>query len=181
MCIAHGNFDAKACASNPNFTTGYREAASLTRQKRTEHLFSALSRTSSTVSLLDVKTEEPPISDNEEKQKQNMDGEILGETLGSSSSRLLFGRPPIKKLLRRSTRAALKDSISYRVKKTLNREYLLVGRAYESEIQNRNYTYLRYLLFFIGVLILLASCYDTILSVYVAFQALPAGLQSSYS
>ncbi|KAK9897518.1 glycosyltransferase family 4 protein [Cystobasidium minutum MCA 4210] len=100
---------------------GYREAASITRRKRTEKLFSTLSRTPSTASLLDVKIEEPPFIDSDEKDN-------AGEPAGSSSARLLFGRPPVKALLRRSTRAALKESISHRFRSTLKREYVVTGR-----------------------------------------------------
>lgn len=162
-------------------TIGYREAATLTRQKRAEKLFSALSRTSSTISLLDVKTEEPPFLDTEEKQTE--DNIVSGKSSSSSSSsRLLFGRPPIKKLLRRSTRTALKESISYRVKKTLNREYLLVGRESDSAAEKRRHpVYLKYFVLFLGLLLLLARTSETVLSVYASFQTSQAGVQPIYS
>jgi hypothetical protein len=112
--------------SNPSLPcrrAGYREAAVLTRQKRTEKVFSTLLRISSTVSLLDVKIEDPPLCD----ANENVDPK---ESAGQSSARLLFGRPPIKTLLRRSTRTALRDSISYRLKSRfrVHREYVFVGR-----------------------------------------------------
>lgn len=108
---------------------GYQEAASITRQKRAEKLFSALSRTSSTVSLLDVKIEEPPM----EMDLDEKDNEVSG----TSSARLLFGRPPIKKLLRRSARTALRESISHRFKRSLRRDYTIVGRSHPGHSSKR--------------------------------------------
>lgn len=157
----------------------------MTHQKRTEKLFSTLSRVSSTASLLDVKIEEPPLVDSQKFDDTNLAKREEDEVAGSSSStRLLFGRPPVKALLRRSTRTALRESISYRLKSSLERrKYSIVGR-YERKSKWNSYfgksamtrlarfqaeicSFTGYILFFIAVLLLFVSCYDTLSTVYV--------------
>ena len=91
-----------------NVSSGYRKAAAATAKRRMAKLQTSLSRYSSTASLrsegsfIDVKIEEPPENDT-----------ALSSAM--TSARLLFGRPPIKGLLRRSTRQALKQSISMKL------------------------------------------------------------------
>lgn len=104
------------------YYTGYHEAAALTRRRRVETLFSTLSRTSSTASLLDVKVEDPP-----ENVDPSLSAQAEQMTSGHTSARLLFGRPPFKTLLRRSTRAAIRESISHRLVSTLKRDKLVVN------------------------------------------------------
>lgn len=87
---------------------GYRKAAIETRRRRAERLQNAFSRSSSTSSLLseasfiDIKVEHPPES-------------VAQVALGAVSSRLLFGRPAVKGILRRSTRQAIGKSISLKI------------------------------------------------------------------
>ena len=139
----------------------------MTRQKRAEKVFSTLSRTSSTASLLNVKIEEPPFV--ELVEERDADDGITGKT----SARLLFGRPPIKKLLRRSTRTAFRESISYRFKDTLKkREHILVGRQRRSK--SIYLGYLQYFLFIIALGLLVVSSYDTVSNLFVAFHNLEA-------
>lgn len=96
-----------ACELTLQDTSGYRSAAAATRAERSAKLFRTLSRSSSTVSLMDVKIEDPPEQDE------------AVSSVSSSSSRLLFGRPPLKGLLRRSGKAMIRDSISLRWRATV--------------------------------------------------------------
>lgn len=95
---------------------GYREAAAITQQRRSSNLMRTLSRTSSTASLRDVRIEAPPEAEDE--------GDISHGA--STSARLLFGRPPLKSLLRRSGRAAIRES--------MHLNWATTARAYERNV-----------------------------------------------
>ena len=103
-----------ACSASCVFLPGYREAAAITQQRRSTNLMRTLSRTSSTASLMDVRIEEPPLAEIEQEDVSSG---------SSTSTRLLFGRPPLKSLLRRSGRAAIRESMHLKWKVT--------ARAYE--------------------------------------------------
>jgi len=106
---------------------GYQEAAALTHRRKSVKLLSSLSRTSGTSSLassrssyIDVLVEEPPIRDETEEDALSS---------GNSSARLMFGRPPLKALLRRSTRTEIRESISLKWRESkIGREYSVIAR-----------------------------------------------------
>ena len=111
-CLLKGEKAASGCrwpdaGAETCGASGYRSAAIATGAKRSARLFRTLSRSSSTVSLLDVKIEDPP------EQDESI------SSVSSSSSRLLFGRPPLKGLLRRAGKATIRDSISLRWRATV--------------------------------------------------------------